>query len=233
MTQSLTLKRGGFSLHGHHLQFKLRERETQLFKPFCQSLWTPRQWITMLHWGMDQGFIHLESLAVLASSPNELLWCGSRTHEHTHAVPVLWCFDWLLDFKVGEPAAGRGGATLPWPGGLLQDWRHRGQGTGAWNPPTVCLSHSSTEHKEHVRALDTWYAVVFTLFHILLFYHLIISFQCLVLSFTGIASQTDTALDGCTSNGPVVAGFWSVNDENASSHKSVYSFKNMNRLLDF
>lgn len=78
-----------------------------------------------------------------------------ETHERAHTVPVLWCFDWLLDFKVGEPAAGRGGATLTWPGGLLQDFRHRDQEAGAWSRPTVCLSRSSTEQKEQVRDLDT------------------------------------------------------------------------------
>lgn len=70
-----------------------------------------------------------------------------------------------LVFKVGEQAAGRGGATLGWPGGLLQDWHHRDQGMGAWNRPTVCLSRSSAEEKEQVTVLDMllFASVFFTL----------------------------------------------------------------------
>lgn len=60
MTQPPALRRGGIILHGHHLQFKLREERDNYLNPWNQSLWTPRQWITMLHWGMEQGFIYLE-----------------------------------------------------------------------------------------------------------------------------------------------------------------------------
>lgn len=102
---------------------------------------------------MEKGFIYLKSLVVFASSPNELLMRMSKLVKTRTLSPVLWCFDWLLDFKVREPAAGRGGATLPWPGGPLQDWRRRDQGMGAWSRPTVCLSRSSAEQKEQVRSV--------------------------------------------------------------------------------
>lgn len=157
-------REGGLSYTGTNFSPKYeREREIHThnyLNPWNQSLWTSKQWITKLRWGMEQSFAVLFCPLWTCCCDVEV-----KTHEHTHAVPVRWCFDWLLDFKVGEPAAGTGGATWTRPGGLLQDWSHRDQGAGAWSRPTVCLSHSSTEQKERVTALDTYafYAWSFSL----------------------------------------------------------------------
>lgn len=90
-----------------------------------------------------------------------------HTHSHTHTVPVHGVLFGSLFFKVEEPATGRGGATLTWPGGLLQDCCHRDQGRGVWSHPTVCLSRSSKGQKEQI-SLDA--RLLLSFLHVLMFY---------------------------------------------------------------